>query len=269
MKEAALAAKKGPATVHRPLRFGDTGPDVRAGQLAAQKVLNHFKIDYDIIVDSEYGPQSHRGFRMAAIGMGAGPRNRAALPARRCPESAQRLIRGRKKSKREIRNTRRRRSYRQRMRKRWTRTLAEKALDVARTLIGVMEQGGNNTGPTVDKIIRANNGVIGEPWCGDFCAFCYRIAGSKLVQRLWASVYYLGTLIGVVKVASPSPGDLVRFTFDHVGMFEKDNGDGTITTIEGNTGASGAVSDSATGGDGVYRKIRDKSLVNDYRRVTR
>lgn len=265
-----MSAKKSPARVHRPLRFGDTGEDVSALQKAAQKVLDHFKIDYDIVIDGEYGPNTHRGVRMAAIGMGALAGNRAALAARRCPESAQRLVRRtRPKNKAERRATRRRKSYRQRMRKRWDRTLGQKALDVARTLIGVMEQGGNNTGPIVDKIIRANGGVIGEPWCGDFCAFCYRIAGSKLVQRLWASVYYLGTLLGINKVAVPKPGDLVRFKFDHVGLFEKDNGDGTITTIEGNTGASGAVSDSKTGGDGVYRKVRSKSLVNDYRRVTR
>jgi hypothetical protein len=264
-----LAAKK-TAAVHRPLRNGDTGADTTAVQKAAQKVLDNFKIDYDIIVDGEYGPQTNRGVRMAAIGMGALAKNRAALAAGRCPESAQRLVRGtRHKTKAERRATKRRRSYRLRMRKRWTRTLGEKALDVARTLIGVMEQGGNNTGPIVDKIIRANSGTIGEPWCGDFVAFAYRIAGSKLVQRLWASVYYLGQLAGINKVAVPRPGDLVRFTFDHVGLFEKDLGNGSIQTIEGNTGASGAVSDSSTGGDGVYRKVRAKSLVNDYRRVSR
>jgi len=49
----------------------------------------------------------------------------------------------------------------------------------------------------------------------------------------------------------------------------KDNGNGTITTIEGNTGRTGAVSDSATGGDGVYVKVRSKSSVTDYLRVTR
>jgi hypothetical protein len=52
-------------------------------------------------------------------------------------------------------------------------------------------------------------------------------------------------------------------------MFVRDRGDGTIETIEGNTGASGAVSDSRTGGDGVYRKVRPKSLVKDYLRVHR
>ena len=76
-------------------------------------------------------------------------------------------------------------------------------------------------------------------------------------------VRWRGTVGGEVR------GDLVRFTFDHVGMFVRDRGDGTVETIEGNTGTSGAVSDSATGGDGVYRKIRSKGLVRDYVHVTR
>ena len=132
-----------------------------------------------------------------------------------------------------------------------------------------MEHGGNNMGETVTKIIRANGGEGPEPWCGDFQAYCYRHAGSKAVTRAWAAVRLIGGLAGIRPTSSPLRGDLVRFTFDHVGMFVKDNGDGTITTIEGNTGASGAVSDSSTGGDGVYRKIRSKGLVNDYLRVTR
>ncbi len=144
-----------------------------------------------------------------------------------------------------------------------------KALKVAENMVGVMEKGGNNTGPIVDKIIHANAGLIGEPWCGDFQAYCYRLAGSKAVTRSWAAVSLLSGVLGVHPTNTPRSGDLVRFTFDHVGMFVRDLGNGEIETIEGNTGASGAVSDSATGGDGVYRKTRDKSLVNDYLRVTR
>lgn len=147
--------------------------------------------------------------------------------------------------------------------------LRDKALYVAEGLVGVMEQGGNNAGPMVEKIIHANGGSTGEPWCGDFVAYCYRLAGSKAVSRSWAAVRLLRGLLGIKATATPLPGDLVTYTFDHVGMFVKDNGDGTITTIEGNTGASGAVSDSTTGGDGVYRKVRDKSLVDDYLRVSR
>ena len=154
------------------------------------------------------------------------------------------------------------------VRKKQLDTLQKRALRAADALVGVMEQGGNNTGPMVNKIIKANGGDIGEPWCGDFIAYCYRQAGSKAVTRSWASVRALGGIGGVKQVKTPQAGDLVRFNFDHVGMYVKEAGM-FIETIEGNTGASGAVSDSKTGGDGVYRKRRAKSLVNDYLRVTR
>ena len=154
------------------------------------------------------------------------------------------------------------------VRKKQLDTLQKRALRAADALVGVMEQGGNNTGPMVNKIIKANGGDIGEPWCGDFIAYCYRQAGSKAVTRSWASVRLLGGVQGVRRVKTPQAGDLVRFNFDHVGMYVKEAGM-FIETIEGNTGASGAVSDSKTGGDGVYRKRRAKSLVNDYLRVTR
>jgi hypothetical protein len=145
-------------------------------------------------------------------------------------------------------------------------TESERAYRVAESLVGVMEQGGNNTGPMVDKIIHENSGAIGEPWCGDTMAYCYRHAGSKYVTRSWASVRLLRGLAGLEATNHPVRGDLVRYTFDHVGMFVKDNGNGTITTIEGNTGPSGAVSDG-NGNDGVYIKIRGKDLVRDYLHV--
>jgi hypothetical protein len=153
----------------------------------------------------------------------------------------------------------------------WTRKalpMRLRALEAAESLVGVMEVGGNNRGPMVNRIILANDGAIGEPWCGDFVAYCYRQAGSKAVTRSWASVRLLGSVSGVQRVSKPLAGDLVRFNFDHVGMFVRDAG-AFIETIEGNTGATGAVSDSRTGGDGVYRKRRPKSLVADYLRVTK
>lgn len=159
-------------------------------------------------------------------------------------------------------------SFAKRVLKRHAGDLRDNAYSHAQSLIGVMESGGNNTGPTVNKIIRANRGSIGEPWCGDFCAYVYRLAGSKAVTRSWASVSSLGSLSGVKHLKHPARGDLVRFKFDHVGMYVADHGS-TIETIEGNTGRSGAVSDSRTGGDGVYRKRRDKHLVKDYLRITR
>lgn len=146
--------------------------------------------------------------------------------------------------------------------------LREKAYEQAANLIGVMEEGANNRGPQVEQIIREGGGQAGDSWCGWFMAACYRRAGSKSVVWQWGAVRLLYPLVGIRKVTVPERGDLVRFTFDHVGMFVADHGS-EIETIEGNTGTSGAVSDSTTGGDGVYRKRRSKSLVHDYLRVTR
>lgn len=114
--------------------------------------------------------------------------------------------------------------------------------------------------------------------CGDFVIVCYRNAGSRLVDRSWAAVRLMATA-GVRATTDPQQGDIVRFRFDHTGLFDcwcNASGERVVKskathlrTIEGNTGASGAVSDSVTGGDGVYRKVRDKSLVADFLRVPR
>lgn len=146
--------------------------------------------------------------------------------------------------------------------------LREKAYHEAVKYIGVMEQGGNNRGPAVEKLIAEGGGRAGDSWCGWFMAAVYKKAGSKSVVWQWGAVRLLYPLVGIKRVKTPERGDLVRFKFDHVGMFVDDHGQ-EIETIEGNTGATGAVSDSKTGGDGVYRKVRSKSLVKDYLRVTR
>lgn len=148
------------------------------------------------------------------------------------------------------------------------RQLRIKALDQAKLTLAehVFETGGNNRGPKVEQIIRYAQGDIGEPWCVDFVIDCYGHAGSTAVSPGFPRAVRLMKTPGTRIVTLPLPGDIVRYTFDHTGIFEKDNGDGTITTIEGNTGANGAVSDG-NGSDGVYRKIRSKALVADYLRV--
>jgi hypothetical protein len=151
------------------------------------------------------------------------------------------------------------------------RPMRERALDEAESLVGVMEAGGNNMGAKVLEIIRANGGAGPEPWCGDFVAWCYRKAGSKAVQRGWAAVRLLGFLTGmrIVSAADARPGDIVCFSFDHTGLLRRKISAVQIETVEGNTGRSGAVSDSRTGGDGVYLKRRSTSQVTRYVRVTR
>lgn len=157
------------------------------------------------------------------------------------------------------------------------RPLRLKAWDEMHHLIEikVTESGGNNLGPWVVKIIRANGGTPGEAWCGDTVAYCYLRAGSKMVTRAWAAVRLL---LAGGKVRNPLRGHIVRYDFNgpgslnHTALFDRwapEKGPGWFYAGEGNTGDSGAVSDSKTGHDGVKLKLRHLSHVHDFRKVTR
>lgn len=155
------------------------------------------------------------------------------------------------------------------------RPLREKALDV---MLGweradVREQGGNNRGPVVDKIIRKAGGTPGEPWCGDTVAAAYITVGSKVAKakpRLFAYVPYMRFL---PRVTGPLPGHVVGFDFnrdgteDHTAMFVEwiDRAAGRFRSVEGNTGTGGARSDGT--GDGVHIRERHVSQVAWFRRV--
>ena len=105
------------------------------------------------------------------------------------------------------------------------------------------------------------------PWCGSFVMWCAHQAGLKIPN-------VVSTAAGVSKfqgqgrwanavTAKPQPGDLAFFDFieggtpvDHVAIVLKDNGDGTITTVEGNTSGEKKKSASERNGGEVAKKIR-------------
>lgn len=104
------------------------------------------------------------------------------------------------------------------------------------------------------------------PWCGYFVMWCakqvklnipncvYTPAGAAGFQGkgLWTNPATTKPLKG---------GEIVFFNFpggesvDHVGIVVKDNGDGTIITIEGNTTADGVKGSQSNGGE-VCKKVR-------------
>lgn len=144
--------------------------------------------------------------------------------------------------------------------------LRVRALHEARSLLGVVEQGGNNTGPVVDKIIQSSGGIVGQPWCGYFVAYCYRQAGSTVVTRAWAAAWagVWGWFSGVKRVKNlrnMRPGHIVEYQWQHTGIFERwtDDSRTTFQCVEGNTGTQGNTSDTTA--DGVHRRIRNISDV--------
>lgn len=246
------------------LKLGDSGTLVRKLQTSHNKRAPSRGFP-KLVVDGELGPVTWAAWRDLALALGVlrftGSKTAAerrwvvvVAPAARTKWE---LLRAAKWRKRRAEKDAK------------AATLRERAYQEASRLVGIMEKGGNNRGPEVEKIIREGGGLPGQAWCGWFLAAVYRRAGSVAVTWQWGAVRLWLPLPGIRRTSTPRRGDPVRFNFDHIGMFVRDLGTGYIETIEGNTGASGARSDSTTGGDGVYRKSRSKTLVRDYLEVTR
>lgn len=151
---------------------------------------------------------------------------------------------------------------------------AQKLLNVARSYIGVREQGGNNRGRQVEEFQRAIGGAAAEPWCMSFAQYCIKAAESatQANSQVTQSEHCLTVWNGSpseLRRSRPEPGSLVIWRHGnsrsgHVGIVEAVNSDGTFTTIEGNTSDSSGINRE---GDGVYRKQRDMDGAGDMRVV--
>ena len=98
------------------------------------------------------------------------------------------------------------------------------------------------------------------PWCGSFVMWCANQAGVKVPNTV-STVAGAGAFkkMGTwteAKDAKPLPGDIAYFDFpgdnvdriSHVGIVVDNNGDGTVTCIEGNT-AGNPKGDQRNGGE--------------------
>jgi len=159
---------------------------------------------------------------------------------------------------------------------------------IASREIGVQETGGNNCGKRIREYQSATE-LDPAPWswCAAFVDWSIRewlkdkevVAWLGLKNRTtdqWRPTTALA--YGLTSWAKQRPnttsvynekdravaGDIVTFDFSHTGIVLEDCGD-HIVTIEGNTNGSGG-RDSESG-DGVWRKIRKKSLVKDFIRI--
>lgn len=112
-------------------------------------------------------------------------------------------------------------------------------------------------------------GLDGVAWCGIFVSWCYAHAmlplGTIDFLKGYAGIpYALKHLAKWGKqVTVPTPGDIVFFdwtgdgTFDHTGLFVKDNGAGLFQTIEGNTGFG----NDSNGGEVMSRERKYKNAI--------
>lgn len=136
--------------------------------------------------------------------------------------------------------------------------LAQRALEVARTQLGVREATGHNDGAAVESYLRSVSLGKGYAWCAAFVYWCYSqaakalVVGNPLTQTAGVLDHWRRTT--GTKVTSPQPGDIFIMDYGgglgHTGIVKEVKGD-KIITVEGNTNDA-----NSREGDGVYERIR-------------
>lgn len=139
----------------------------------------------------------------------------------------------------------------------------EDFVTIAKAEIGIAETGTNLT--KYGEFTKHN----GQPWCGSFVMWV--AAQLKPPVKIPNCVYTPSGVVGFQGIgawvnaatAKPQPGDIVFFDFveggapiEHVGIVIKDNLDGTITTVEGNTSPDKKPKGSQANGGEVCLKVR-------------
>jgi surface antigen len=138
---------------------------------------------------------------------------------------------------------------------------AELLVEIALAEVGTIE-GPRNNETKYGKSMKANF----QPWCGSFVNWCGKKAGVTIPNSVYtpagANAFKKIKRWQDVTEATPQAGDIVFFDFpndgvdriSHVGIVVKDNNDGTVTCIEGNTSPD-KKGDQRNGGE-VCLKIR-------------
>jgi CHAP domain len=123
---------------------------------------------------------------------------------------------------------------------------------------------GSNDSPRIATYRAATAGSGVGPWCGYFVSWCARQAGEPLgevgqgfgsVDALYAWAQRAGRAVPNGAGVTPQPGDLIVWN-EHVGVVESVDPDGTIHTIEGNSGDAVSRRAYAPGGGGAVGYVR-------------
>jgi hypothetical protein len=158
--------------------------------------------------------------------------------------------------------------------------LAQLIPSIASAEIGVEEIDGTNCGPRVNEFKAATVLPADEawPWCAAFACWVVREAmkqagGTYTFKRpttagAWAFEAWSRAQDSSTHTRKPhdgdiKAGDIVIFTFSHIGIAVGDAHDGFVKTVEGNTDAAG----SREGG-GVFQKVRSVSKIRSRIRFT-
>jgi hypothetical protein len=138
---------------------------------------------------------------------------------------------------------------------------AEKLIEIAKGELGTIE-GPKDNETKYGKFTKANF----QPWCGSFVMWCADQAGVKVPNTVYtpngAAAFKKSGRWYDAQICDPEPGDIAYFDFpgdgvdriSHVGIVIKDNEDGTVWCIEGNT--TNAKGGSQRNGGEVCKQLR-------------
>lgn len=138
---------------------------------------------------------------------------------------------------------------------------AAKLVEVAKGELGTIE-GPKDNETKYGAYTKANF----QPWCGSFVNWCANEAGVKIPNTVYtpggAAAFKKANRWYDAQICDPETGDIAYFDFpadgvdriSHVGIVEKDNNDGTVWCIEGNTSPDNK--GSQRNGGQVARKLR-------------
>jgi hypothetical protein len=137
--------------------------------------------------------------------------------------------------------------------------------DVYLSQLGVCEATGHNDGREVEKYLRSVGLGKGYAWCAAFVHWCFDSAGIRTsINGAAASAHNPKDLVWYqrTQLKIPEPGDVFTLWFNamgrigHTGFFHKKVNRTVYQSVEGNTGAGGAIDVGTREGDGVYKKYR-------------
>ena len=146
----------------------------------------------------------------------------------------------------------------------------DSVVSVAQSALGWREETGNNDGANIDRIL-ASVGLAGtrNPYCADFCVFCYQEAGVgyAIPHSAWSPDMVANPTWLRGHGETPRSADVFGIWFNskgrvaHAGIIEK-WGNGMAVTIEGNTNPQADEgSESDRNGEGVCRRWRLTSTI--------
>jgi hypothetical protein len=156
--------------------------------------------------------------------------------------------------------------------------------EIATKYIGVKETGNNKAGDSQELLaifksdsLTINGATDGYPWCAAFVSFCVqkllnnspfflttqppKEASVSRFLNIWAKNNNCLIFPRNSEFFTPQKGDIVVFTFSHIGIVESVSGR-MVTTIEGNTNDAGSREGSV-----IARKIRVNSIIKSYIRL--